>query len=353
MELKLPLLGDVMTEGTLVEWLQPAGSTVAAGDPLYQLETDKVSLTVDAPEAGRLEQLVPAGATVAVGTVVGRLTATRADADDVRASPAARRLAKRLGVDLASIGGGRRLRQADVQAYASIASAEPVQPGGVALSGRRKVIAERMRASLQQTAQLTIAMEVDMTEALRFHAQLRALLPEPQRPSITDLVVRAAVLAMREHANLNATLQDGRLTLHSAVHIGLAVDAEEGLIVPVIRDADRLDMKSLAEQTKQLAQRARDNALSLDDLQGATFTVTNLGSLGVDVFTPIVNTPQVAILGIGRVFARVALEQQQPVERQAMVLSLSFDHQAMDGAPAARYLQAVKRLLELPAGLVL
>src|SRR5437868_9132513 len=178
MELKLPLLGDVMTEGTLVSWLQPAGTHVEAGAPLYQLETDKVNVTIEAPQSGVLEPLIDAGQTVPVGTVVGRLvgssngeTAIAADVVEVRASPAARRLAKQLGVDIAALGATRRIREADVQAYHD-AHRKP----DVVLSGRRKVIAERMRASLHDTAQLTISMEVDMTEALHLRSQLVQLL---------------------------------------------------------------------------------------------------------------------------------------------------------------------------------
>ena len=381
-DLKLPLLGDVMTEGTLAEWLRPSGAFVEEGAPLYQLETDKVSLTVEAPVSGVLEHLVGAGETVPVGTLVGRLSGAasttptssflKTEDRGVRATPAARVLARQLGVDLAVLSrtvGDRRIREADVHASAPAqrepAGARRAGAGGVpaaeetsaaeavALAGRRKVIAERMRASLQQTAQLTISMEVDMGRAVELRAQLRQLLREPEQPTITDLVIRAATLALGEHPRLNATLVDGRVTLHQEIHIGLAVDVEEGLIVPVIRHAERMPLAALAEETRRLAARARDNRLQLDELQGATFTITSLGPLGVDFFTPIVNAPQVAIVGIGRLFSKLVLEHGQPVERQALYLNLSFDHQLVDGAPAARFLQAVKRYLEVPASLIL
>jgi pyruvate dehydrogenase E2 component (dihydrolipoamide acetyltransferase) len=444
MELKLPLLGDVMTEGTIATWLQSAGSFVAAGSPLYQLETDKVTLIVDAPESGLLEQLVREGETVPVGTIVGRLTApngspangspggeappiagaaTRsresesADAPEVRASPAARRRAEELGVDLSKLGASRRIREADVEAYAAahrqdpahkmevratpaarvlarrlgvdlsaladgrrireadvraygaaqrehggaIAPSAPSSPPphglasttGVALMGRRRVIAERMRSSLQTTAQLTISMEVDMSSASELRAQLKQLLPASAQPTVTDLVIRATTLALRDHPSLNATFEHGLVTVHDSIHIGLAADADEGLIVPVISDAPILSLPRLAEQTKALGQRARDNQLQLDELQGGTFTITSLGPLGVDFFTPIINPPQVAILGIGRVFAKLVLDDGKLVERQAMYLNLSFDHQVVDGAPAGRFLQSVKQRLELPASLLL
>jgi pyruvate dehydrogenase E2 component (dihydrolipoamide acetyltransferase) len=372
MELTLPLLGDVMTEGTVAKWLQADGASVTQGDPLYEVETDKVTLTVDAPASGTLERVVMEGETVAVGTIVGRLTSnvvavesrrptvkaetgvpavaqsvvTRAhEATDVRATPAARAAARRLGVDLSRIADGRRLREADVLAAAT-PTATPT------LTGRRKAIAERMRASLAQTAQLTVSMEVDMTDALRLRDQLKQLLQEEQRPTITDLVIRASVLALREHPALNATLRDGQLEVHADIHIGLAVDADDGLIVPVVRGAHTLQLAELAHKTKSLSERARANRLAVEDVQGGTFTVTSLGPVGVDFFTPILNPPQVAILGIGRVFTKLVLAEGRVEERHSMYLNLSFDHQAVDGAPAARFLRSVKNVLEVPAGLL-
>lgn len=359
MELTLPLLGDVMTEGTLTKWLQPDGALVGEGDPLYELETDKVTLSVDAPGSGVLERIVAEGETVPVGAVVARLAQVgssvavgpvhvepRREVEEVRATPAARAAARRLGVDLRQIANGRRVREADVLAHAP-------KTGGAALGRRRKVIAERMRASLAESAQLTVSMEVDMTEAQRLRDQLKQLLTEDQRPTITDLVIRATVLALRDQPALNASLRAGELQMHEHVHMGLAVDAEDGLIVPVIRDAGALDIAALALRTKDLSRRAREDRLGVDDLSGGTFTVTSLGPLGVDFFTPILNPPQVGILGVGRVFGRLVMQSGQIVERQFMYLNLSFDHQAIDGAPAARFLQSVKRFLELPAALVI
>jgi pyruvate dehydrogenase E2 component (dihydrolipoamide acetyltransferase) len=283
-----------------------------------------------------------------IGRLLGVVESGAAGGTEVRATPAARALARRLGVDLAAIGNGRRLREADVLAFAGRSHAVV---GGDELRGRRKVIAERMRGSLAQTAQLTVSMEVDMTEAVRFHDQLKQLLPDERRPTLTDLVMRATVLGLAEHPSMNATLEDGKLHVHTGVHIGLAVDADDGLIVPVVRNAHELQLVALAERARELAQRARRNQLTPDELQGGSFTVTSLGPLGIDFFTPILNPPQVGILGIGRIFAKLVLVNGQVSERHAMYLNLSFDHQAVDGAPAARFLQSVKHFLELPAAL--
>lgn len=350
----MPVLGDVMTEGTVAKWLQPNGALVAEGAPLYEVETDKVTLTVDAPLGGRLERIVAEGETVPVGAIVGRLlseatapepTPVVAEVAEVRATPAARAAARRLGVDLRSISNGRRLREADVLAHAPTG-------GSTALSGRRRVIAERMRSSLAQSAQVTESMEVDLTDALRLREQLEQLVGIERRPTITDLVMRAVVLALREHPALNATYQNGELRAHSDVQMGIAVDAEDGLIVPVIRDAHTLDLLDLAARSRPLIERARAGKLLPGDVTGGTFTITSLGPLGVDFFTPIINPPQVAILGIGRVFSKLALNGRDVVERQYLYLNLSFDHQVVDGAPAARFLQRIKHVLELPAALV-
>ncbi|SRR6266511_1167151 len=388
-ELKLPLLGDVMQEGTVAAWLKPDGGSVAKGEPVYRLETDKVTYEVESPEAGYLKHLVAEGSVVAVGTVVGRIMEV---AEEVRASPRARRAARELGVDISTLPAGRRMREADVRAVAAampadvqatpaarrlarergvdltalgggrllrerdIPEATPrvvAASGGGVLSGRRKVIAERMHASLQQMAQLTVSLEVDFTAALLLRAQLDELWGSQAHPSITELVIRAAVLALREHPALNATLDGEQLTQHASVHLGLAVDADEGLIVPVLSDADKLPLRQLSFAARELSGRARSGGLRLDELQGGTFTVTTLGQLGIDFFTPIVNPPQVAILGIGRVFSKLVLHDGKVEERSALYLNLSFDHRAVDGVPAAQYLNAVKRLLELPAALIL
>jgi pyruvate dehydrogenase E2 component (dihydrolipoamide acetyltransferase) len=212
------------------------------------------------------------------------------------------------------------------------------------------VIAERMVASLREMAQLTISMEVDVTAAAALRDQLAQLWQ--QRPTYTDLVLAAVARALREHPALNATLERGALKPHERIDIGLAVDASDGLIVPVIRNVDQLSLADLAAESRRLSDQARSNSLALDDLHGGTFSVTSLGALGIDFFTPIVNPPQVAILGIGRVFSRLALINGSVQERQALYLNLSFDHRAVDGAPAARFLNRVKTLLELPAGLL-
>jgi pyruvate dehydrogenase E2 component (dihydrolipoamide acetyltransferase) len=213
----------------------------------------------------------------------------------------------------------------------------------------RRTIAGRMHASLQEMAQLTITTEADVTELVRLRAQL---IDEWQRdgprPAYTDLVVKAAARALREHPRLNASLDGDVIRLHEQINVGVAVALDEGLIVPVLRDADRLPLKRLARESAALVERARSGSLTFDDVSGGTFSVTSLGMYEVDAFTPIVNPPQAAILGVGRVRETVALSGRDVVARQVMTLSLSFDHRLLDGAPAAAFLRRVSHLLGRP-----
>jgi pyruvate/2-oxoglutarate dehydrogenase complex dihydrolipoamide acyltransferase (E2) component len=292
-------------------------------------------------------------------------------------SPLVRRDAQTLGIDLGAVAGtgpGGRVTRDDVRRAATVpdpAAAEPdpataqpaaQPPGGVAqvvpLTGMRGAIATRMVASLHEMAQLTHGFEVRMDAAVRLRDRLRlewgeAGLPVP---SLNDLVVRAAALALREHPRLNASVVGPEIHVHADVHVGLAVAVPDGLLVPVIRHADRLGLDRLATTTRDLATRARAGRLGLADLTGGTFAVTSLGTYGVDFFTPVINPGNVAILGVGRLRDGVAWigggdgadGEERPVRTQVLTLSLTFDHRAVDGAPAAEYLQAVRRLLERP-----
>ena len=221
-----------------------------------------------------------------------------------------------------------------------------------ALSPMRKVIAGRMHASLQQAAQLTIGMEVGMDDAATLRDQLNAAWAPGVHVTFTDLAARAAVLALGEHRLLNSSLEGDELVTYADVDLGVAVAVAGGLVVPVVRAAADLTLRALSERLATLADAAGRGALGPDDLQGSTFTVTSLGAQGVDFFTPIINPPNVAILGVGRVRPAVVFEAGQAVERRRLTLSLTFDHRAVDGVPAAEYLGAVKGRLEQPLTLV-
>jgi pyruvate dehydrogenase E2 component (dihydrolipoamide acetyltransferase) len=452
-EIYLVKVGMNMTEGVVEEWYIPDGGTVEKGDLLYRLETEKVNLDVDAEVSGTVKHAVAEGVTMKPGDVVGHIyapgeaipdAAPTADAEAaVRAattspaitpaqaveapakgkgerrlaSPAARRLARELGVDLGVLSGSGpngRIIEADVQAAADVAAAaEPAAkaspaapsspmarrlarelavditrirgtgPGGritgddvvaaarppsaspagsapataaphradrtVPLKGMRKTIAARMHDSLHSMAQLTMDMDVVMDAAVRLRGELVAAWEEEGvRPGYTDLVIKAVAKALAQHPLMNATFGETEITLLGAINVGVAVALDEGLIVPVIRGADELPLAALSRETARLAAAARDGNLSPDDLQGGTFTVTPLGMFGVDAFTPIINAPQVGILGVNRIRDDVVWDGDRPVRQQRMRLSLTWDHRALDGAPAARFLAAVRDLLESP-----
>ncbi|HEY3005740.1 MAG TPA: 2-oxo acid dehydrogenase subunit E2 [Kribbellaceae bacterium] len=296
------------------------------------------------------------------------------------ASPLVRRAAAVAGIDLATVtpsGPAGRILRADVAAAAAKAAAQPPVPSGapavapaavlsavpavapapgevIPLSGMRGVIASRMLASLHEMAQLTLGTEATMDAAVALRAQIKeqwsaAGLPVP---TITDLIVRAAALALRDHPRLNASVQGNEIHVQTEINIGVAVALADGLVVPVVRNADQLPVSAIAAQTRRLAQDARTGHVKLPDLEGGTFTVSTLGSYGVDFFTPVITPGQVAILGVGRLRDSVRWEGSSPVRTQVLTLSLTFDHRAVDGAPAADYLRSVVSRLANPLSLL-
>jgi pyruvate dehydrogenase E2 component (dihydrolipoamide acetyltransferase) len=276
---------------------------------------------------------------------------------EVRASPLARRAAAELGVDLtqlASAKPGMRLERADGEAAARLKPTAPLKSEPAApLSGVRRVIAERMMAGVHTTAPVTLTTEVDATELVRLRAQLKndpAASTQPV-PSYTDLMARLAAHALSEHPALNARLEGDTITQSEAVHIGLAVDTERGLLVPVLRDVQDKGLRQIARESAGLIERARAGKLAAAEMNGSTFSITNLGMYDIDAFTPIINLPECAILGLGRIVPKqvvVDAAAERVAIRQMLFLSLTFDHRLVDGAPAARGLQRIKQLVEQP-----
>ena len=251
-------------------------------------------------------------------------------------------------------------RPAESAAAAVALTSAPVLPAGqetasiIPMKGMRGTIAARMQQSLTEMAQLTHGFEVSMDAVVALRTEMKeqyAALGVPV-PSLNDFVVRAAALALRQHPILNATIIDKEIHLLRRIHMGMAVSVPGGLMVPVIRDADRLSLPELARTTRDLAERCREGAIGLDELEGATFAVTSLGTYGVDFFTPVINPGNVGILGVGRLRDSGRWEGEAFVRTQVLTLSLTFDHRAVDGAPAAEYLQTVAELLARPLVLV-
>jgi pyruvate dehydrogenase E2 component (dihydrolipoamide acetyltransferase) len=268
-----------------------------------------------------------------------------------RATPTVRRLAEESGIDLAAVPAGRaggRITRSDI-----LAATQPVTDSiGEQISPIRRVIIQRMTESARTLAPVTLTTDADATELVRIRALLKEEAAEGERvPSYSDLIARLVALSLIEFPELNASLLNDRIVQHQAVHMGIAVDTERGLLVPVVRDADRKSAHQIADEFSRLIDQTRAGTVSTDDLKGSTFTISNLGMFDIDAFTPIINLPECAILGLGRIQARPLVIDENTEEiavRKMMALSLTFDHRVVDGAPAARFLQSVKRKIERP-----
>jgi pyruvate dehydrogenase E2 component (dihydrolipoamide acetyltransferase) len=373
-----------MSEGRVVSWYRAVGDRVEVDEPLVEVEAEKTTDDVNAPVAGTLLRiLVQPGEAIPVRTVLA-LVGDPSEATDValpssapltpvktprvevsqtrrgssrQATPVARRLAKELGVDIDSVGGtgpAGRVTEDDVRRAAAPGAtaapetgAEREQQEPVPLTGMRSAIARRMHASLQDMAQLTLTRQMDVTDLI----ELRQDLKQSDGLSLTDLLLKAVTVCLGKHPQLNATLEDNSITRHSAVHLGVAVALDDGLIVPVIRDAQSKVLSQIAAEAKSLAKRVRTNQAVPAEVSGSTFTVTNLGALGIDAFTPIINPPEVAILGVGRVNDVLTRIGDGMAWRRIMTFSLTIDHRAVDGATGAQFLQTLAEILANPRSL--
>ena len=386
-EVAMPKFGLTMHEGTVQRYFKAVGESIAAGEPLYEVETEKVLYEVEAPAAGIVAVwLVEEGATVDCGVAVAVLAepgedvaelggrygarvssngahnpslaaapqhqtqATSAPAPSTGGarrpvSPVARKLAAELGVNVDAIEGtgpGGRVTREDVERAAKqpkAATAPIAAPGATRtpLRGARKTIAERMHQSLRDSAQLTITTDADVTPA----TELRARLKNEFDLTYTDMIVHAAARALLRHPRVAARLEGAEIVAPAQIDIGIAVALSEGLIVPVIHDAARRQLREIAIESKALGEKARTGHLKLEDVTGGVFTVTNLGTYGVDAFTPILNPGETGILGVGRIVEKPAIYRGEIARRAMMTLSLTFDHRVVDGAPAAEFLQTV------------
>ena len=433
-EVRMPALGESVTEGTVTTWLKAVGDAVDADEPLLEVSTDKVDSEVPAPVAGFLAEIrVPEDETVEVGTVVAIISETAPSAAPaapaVAAAPVApaaptapvapaaptapvdpfpnvstlaaaatgapvvatpavatgsayvtpivRKLARDLGVDLATVSGtgvGGRVRREDVEAAAAAARAAAATPAPAAaptvkaeavrepsplrgttekMSRLRQTIARRMVESLQTTAQLTTVIEVDVTRvaALRARSKDAFLAKHGTKLTFLPFFVKAATEALAYHPKINATINDKEVTYFDYEHVGIAVDTPRGLLVPVIKNAGEKDVPGIAASINDLAARTRDSKIGPDELSGSTFTVTNTGSGGALFDTPVLNMPETAIMGVGTIVKRPVvmkgIDGADVIAIRSMVyLSLSYDHRLVDGADASRFLMDVKKRLE-------
>ena len=388
--MSLPRLGQGMEAGTIVRWLKSEGDRVEKGEPLYELDTDKVTQEVEADAGGVLLKILAGeGEEIEVGkriAVIGEegeevsvaeepapkaekkadapkpepLPAERIEAPQepepsradgrLKASPLARRIARERSIDLASLRGtgpDGRIVAEDVERAAAApahapAGAAPLDAEVVPLTSLRKTIARRLTEAWQAPA-FQISMSADMTRSQELHARLRE-----QGVSVTDILTKLAAIALLRHREVNAHFADDELRIFPNAHIGLAVATERGLIVPVQREVERKSLVQIAAERKDIVQRTREGKLSQEDLDGGTFTISNLGMYGVEIFTAVLNPPQAAILAVGAIEEKPVVDNGDFVARPLMAMTLTCDHRAVDGAKAAEFLRELKTLLEEP-----
>ncbi len=400
-DLKLPDIGEGVAEGEILKWMAKEGDQVKEDQPIVEVMTDKVNVQIPSPRTGRvLKILAKEGDIAKVGQTImviddgssGAPPAPQPQAaqtaattpsprpqaagpsQSVLATPATRKLARELGVDISSVKGsgpGGRVTDDDVRRFSSgppsgpatvtIQAPQPQRAKGgpleeiVPLRGVRKTISERMLRSLQTTAQVTHVDEADLTElvllreAFRGSAEKRGV-----RLTYLPFIIKALIPALKEFPYVNSSLdeQNGNIVLKKYYNVGIATDTEQGLVVPVVKDADMKDIFELAGEIERLADKARKGQLALDEVRGGTFTITNVGAIGGLFATPIVNAPEVAILGLHKITKRPVVRDGKVEIRDTTYLSLSFDHRVVDGAYAARFttrvietIQDTKKLL--------
>jgi pyruvate dehydrogenase E2 component (dihydrolipoyllysine-residue acetyltransferase) len=393
----LPRLGQGMESGTIVRWLKSEGDEVAKGEPLYELDTDKVTQEVEADIGGVLLRILVPEGEVPVGTPVaflgeageeipseavasdggdgevpeaapepevvepepaGQLLARTAEQSErIKASPLARRIARERGIDLAALSGtgpeGRIVAE-DVERAAVAGpppgrAAAPARAGAVErveLTSLRRTVARRMTEAWAAPA-FQIVMSADMTRAQELRARLVERHPE-ERPTVTDVLTKVCAVSLMRHREVNALYAGDAIELQPAANVGIAVATERGLIVPVIPGCESLTVAQIASARADLVARAREGKLQAADLEGGTFTISNLGMYGVEQFVAVLNPPQAAILAVGTIEERAVAREGELVARPMMTMTLTCDHRTIDGATAADFLRTVKEFLEEP-----
>lgn len=415
--IEMPRLSDTMTEGVIAKWHKKVGDLIRPGDLLAEIETDKATMEFEAPIGGALLYIgapegkpIPIGAPIAIigkpdedisallnrgaspappesitsptpaqpqpaatppppAEAPARVPASPAlgappAETRLKASPLARSMAQKAGIDLHQVHGtgeGGRIIRRDVETYLSHAVATtpvatPAQPAAapyqeVPLSQMRKTIARRLTASMQEAPHFYLTRAVSMEAAATWREKLNAL--SPHKISFNDLIIKAVAMALRKHPYLNAAWMGDHIRLYQEIHVGFAVAVEEGLIVPVLRHADRKGLSEIAAETVLLAQKARERKLAPEEYTGSTFSISNLGMFGIEEFTAVINPPEAAILAVGAIQPTPVVKDGQVVVERRMRVTLSCDHRVVDGATGAAFLETFTQLLEEPARLLL
>lgn len=411
-EVLMPKMGMAMKEGTVSHWNKQVGDLVSKGEVIASISSEKIEADLEAPADGVLLKIavsewegVPPGTVIgyighpseqiveetaatatleaaapeareelpAASTAMAPMAATPASSKEVKISPVARKLAEAAGLPLESLigtGPAGRITKEDVEKAiadretkqtvapeddqrAAVAGKETVEQ--LPVSGMRKVIASRMMASLRESAQLTITARADVTDLIAWQQKMNEVTQKEHdtKLTLTDLIARATVLALQKHKQVNSAYLDERIHRYGHVHLGIAVALEQGLVVPVVRHAESVSLPDLSRRIKSLAAQAREGTLGMEEMQGSTFSITNLGAYGIEFFTPVLNPPEAGILGVGAVQDTPVFVGEEVRRRSLLPLSLTFDHRVLDGAPAAEFLHTLRKYLEEPYRMLL
>ncbi|MFQ6335284.1 dihydrolipoamide acetyltransferase family protein [Bacillus sp. AF62] len=396
-EVVMPKLGMAMKEGIITSWNIKAGDNVVKGELIASINSEKIETEIEAPADGTvLDIAVSEDEGVPPGTVICYIGKPNEKVEmqesthvveektfnievqnvqnqepngkevakqRIKISPVAKKIAKSENLDikvLVGTGPGGRITKANVLKALEVRGivpeiSEQEESNVIPVTGMRKAIANRMHASLQNSAQLTLTMKVDVTDLVALHKEIAEVVQKryDNKLTITDFVSHAVVLALGEHKEMNSAYIDDAIHQFEHVHLGRAVALEKGLVVPAIRFANNLSLVELSKEIKNVAQKARAGSLSSDDMHGTTFTISNLGSFGIEYFTPVLNTPETGILGVGAI-EHVPVFKGKKLRKGSMLpLSLTFDHRVLDGAPAAAFLRTIKHYLEEPITILL
>jgi pyruvate dehydrogenase E2 component (dihydrolipoamide acetyltransferase) len=410
-EIVMPRLSDSMEEGTVLKWMKQVGDEVAVGDELVEIETDKANMAYESDVAGTLTEVLalegdtlPIGAPIAVvgddkgptSQTAGPVTAgdpplppvakassatvpptvppavPAGNSPRVKASPLARRVARDQGVDLSNLKGsgpGGRIVKADVESAGSPAAAAPDQAPVATAAGTetakgtttyqdltrlQQVVSRRMSESKATAPHFYLQAEIDMSAAVEARSRLKKLTPEGEVvPSFNDMIVKACALALKEFPLANGAYKDGRFELYSRVNVGVAVAAQDALVVPTVFDADKKGLREIATDARRLAGKVRDGSITPPELSGGTFTVSNLGMYGVSNFSAVINTPQAAILAVGAITEKPVVRGGEITTAHLLGVTLACDHRILYGVPAAEFLARIRSLLEEPLSLAL
>ena len=386
-EVYLPRVTQTAEKASITRWLKGEGDRVAKGDVLFEMETDKANVEVEAPEAGILGQIfLPEGKLAAIGHLVALIFAEGEEIPkqrlvppqpkkevrerkkmreertgdlkrDIRATPLAKRMARELGIELDTLQGSGpdgRIEKQDVERAKDAGASRKVEGSRekiVPLTGTRETIARRMAQSFRTAPHFYLSLEADMKKLLALRESMDGGATR-RKPTYTDMIVKIVAQVLKEFPRVNSTWTEEGIELKEEIHIGVAVESGAGLVVPVVKNADAKSLLAISENLSQLVQKARDRKLGVEELTGGTFTLTNMGMLGIERFDAIINPPESAILSVGKVVEKAVVIEGGIYIRPRMDLTLSVDHRVLDGGEAARFLVRIKELIENPSGVL-